>query len=103
MSAPGGIGYGSARHAANGFAPASPATPIGLLGRGVVRLHLVVVDRPVDELGALDRAGVAQRLEVRLAEAGELAVGVEAAAADRRREVVHLADVDGVARRSRFR
>ena len=27
MSAPGGIGYGPERHSANGFAPASPATP----------------------------------------------------------------------------
>ena len=44
MSAPGGIGYGPDRHAANGFAVWSPATPTSALGLRVVRLQLVVVD-----------------------------------------------------------
>ena len=91
MSAPGGIGYGPLRHAANGFAPCVAGHADEALGLGVVRLHLVVVDRPVDDVGAVDRAELATRLEVDLAEARELAVGVEAAAADGRRQVVDLA------------
>ena len=40
------------------------------LGGRVVRLHLVVVDRPVDDVGVLDRPELAPRAEVLLAEAG---------------------------------
>ena len=69
----------------------------GALGRGVVRLELVVVERPVDDLRTLDRPELRPRVEVDLAEAGELAVGVEPTATDGRREVVHLAGEQAVA------
>ena len=69
----------------------------GALGLGVVRLELVVVDRPVDDVGALDRSELGSGPEIDLAQARQLAVGVEAAAADRRREVVHVAGEDPIA------
>ena len=67
MSAPGGIGYGPLRHAANGLPVWSPATPIEALGLGVVRLQLVVVDRPVGDVGAVDRPELGREPEVDLA------------------------------------
>jgi hypothetical protein len=99
MSGPGGIGYGSARQEANGLAWASPATPNAHhpLGRRVVRLHLVVVDGPVDERRPVDRSGRGHRLEVVLTEAGQLAVGVEAAAPHGGGQVVDVADVEPLA------
>ena len=44
-----------------------------LLGRRVVRLHLVVAERPVDEVATVDRAELGHESEVDLAEAGSLA------------------------------
>ena len=64
---------------------------------GVERLEVVVGDGPVDDVGPVDRAVLGEEREVVLPEAGELAVGVDAAAADRRRQVVHVADEDAVA------
>ncbi len=91
MSAPGGIGYCAA-------APLGERVGAGKSGHTdqafrlrVVGLHLVVVDGPVDDVGIVDRAELGAGPEVDRAQAGELAVGVEAAAADRRRQVVHLA------------
>ncbi len=63
----------------------------------VVRLELVVAEGPVGDLGPVDRAELRARVEVDLAEAGELAVGVEPATADGRREVVHLSGQESVA------
>ena len=97
MSGPGGIGYGPERHAANGFAVCVAGDADDALGLRVVRLELVVVERPVDDVGAVDRPELRGEPEVDLAEARELAVGVEPAAADGRRQVVHLAGEDPVA------
>ena len=47
MGAPGGIGYGPERQAANGLAPCAAGHPDGPLHLGVERLELVVVDRPI--------------------------------------------------------
>ncbi len=65
----------------------------GPLDLGVVRLELVVVERPVVDRGALLRAVGGEEPEVLLPEARHLAVGVGPAAPDRRRDGVHLADV----------
>ena len=59
----------------------------------VVRLQLLVVERPVVDCGALLRPVGGEEPEVLLPEAWHLAVGVRPAAADRRRDGVHLADV----------
>ena len=59
---------------------------------GVVRLEVGVGDRPVDHVGPLDRARCRAQVEVLLPEAGELRVCVDAAAADRRRQRVHVPD-----------
>ncbi len=95
---------GSRGHRVRAGTPRGERIPFGVaghtddpLGLGVVRLELVVVERPVDELGAVDRPQLGRGPEVDLAEAGELAVGVEAPAPDRRREVVHVAGEDAIA------
>ena len=67
------------------------------LGLGVVRLELVVVERPVDDVGTLERAELGAHAEVDLAKARQLAVSVEAPAADRRRQVVDGTGPDPVA------
>ena len=71
--------------------------PDHAFGLGVVGLHLVVVDGPVDDVRALDRTELGPGAEVDLAEARQLAVGVEAAAADGRGQVVHAPGEDPVA------
>ena len=77
-------------------------------GVRVVRLELVVVDRPVDDVGTVDRTELGSRLEVDGAKARQLAIGVKAATADGRRQVVDLARehtvavVDGAAIRPRL-
>ena len=53
-----------------------------LLGGGVVRLELVIVDRPVDDVGAFDGAELGTSAEVDGAQPRELPVGVEAAPTD---------------------
>ena len=58
------------------------------LGLRVERLQLVVVERPVGDVGALDRPELRRQAEVDLAVARQLAVGVEPGAADGRRHVV---------------
>ena len=108
MSAPGGIGYGPDRHAANGLRGVVAGDTDEPFGVGVVRLELVVAERPVDDVGAVDRPELGARVEVDFAKPRQFAVGVESAAADRRREVVDLAGpvavvvVVGVAERARF-
>ncbi len=97
MSAPGGIGYGPLRHSANGFPRGVAGHADEALGLGVIGLHLVVVDGPVGDVGAVDRTELGPRFEVDGAKARELAVGVEPAAADGRREVVDLAGEEPVA------
>ena len=67
------------------------------LGLGVVRLELGVVEGPVGQRGPVDRAPGAEQGEVLLTEAGQLAVGVGAAAAHRGREVVDVAGEQAVA------
>ena len=69
----------------------------GALGLGVVRLHLVVVDGPVGDVGTVDRSELAGETEVDLAVARQLAVGVVSRAADRRRHVVDVAGEGAVA------
>ncbi len=61
------------------------------LGVRVVRLHLVVVDGPVGDVGALHGPELRREPEVDLAVARELAVGVVPGAAHRRRHVVDVA------------
>ena len=65
----------------------------GPLDFGVVRLELVVVDRPVVDRGVLLRAIGREEPEVLLPEAGHLAVGVRPATADRGGDRVHLTDM----------
>ena len=54
--APAASGYGPDRHAANGLAVCVAGHADEALGLGVVRLELVVVERPVDDVGVVDRA-----------------------------------------------
>ena len=65
----------------------------GPLDLGVVRLELVVLERPVVDVGALLRAAGRAQVKVLFPEAGHLAVGVHAAAADGGRDGVDLAHV----------
>src|SRR5437588_647 len=67
------------------------------LGLGVVGLQLVVLDGPVLDGSLVDGSPVRTEPEVLGAEARELAVGVDAAAPNRRREVVHVAGEGPVA------
>ena len=60
-------------------------------GLRVERLELVVVERPVGDLGTLDRPQLRREAEVDLAVARQLPVGVETGAADRRGHVVEIA------------
>ena len=97
---PGRAASGTAplRQAAKGFAPASPATPMSRSHGGVVRLEVVVADRPVARRRRPRRGpGRSRSVEVLLSEARQLAVGVEAATADGGRQVVHLADEQSLA------
>ncbi len=91
MSGPGGMGYGADRQAANGFAAASPATPIERSTAAVVRLEIGVLDGPVLDRRPVDRSELTPQVEVDLAESRKLPVGVHATPADRAREVVHVA------------
>ena len=86
-AAPGGegVGPGLARH------------PEGGLHLRVVRLQVVVLDRPVRHVGTVQRSALAEEPEVLFSEPGELGIGVHAAPADRRRQVVDLTRDEPVA------
>ena len=95
MSGPGGIGNGPDRQAANGFAPRfSRRRRRGVSASGVVRLQVVVADRPVDDVGSCRSArGPTRQLEVDRAKTRQLAVGVKARTADRRRHALFTSPV----------
>ena len=92
MSAPGGIGYGpdAPRRERVRAARRRPRRRAARPRRSTAPSRR---SRPASRRRRRRRSGPSSRarLEVDLAEAGELAVGVEAAAADGRRQVVHLA------------
>ena len=67
-----------------------------LLDRGVVRLEVVVGDGPVGHGRVVEGSSGRVEPEVLVAEAGQLGVGVDAAAADRDRQVVDLAGEEAV-------
>ena len=101
---PGAVHVGPGRHRVGAGPPGGvrvagvvPGDADEALGGRVVRLELVVAERPVDEVGTFDGAELGAGVEVDLAKARELPVGVEPAAADRGRQVVHPAGVDPVA------
>ena len=56
--------------------------PDEALGLGVAGLELGVVERPVVQIGAVDRTAFGQQAEVQLAEPGHLGVGVDGPSAD---------------------
>ncbi len=77
--------------------PVGPRHADGPLHLGVVRLELVVVERPVGHLGTGLGTELTEQPEVVGAESGYLAVGVHTATAHRRRDRVELPYMDVVA------